>query len=149
MKHTWHRNHCGKCGVTRHVPPGPRREFAANARGEEDRGRTESPYRYRLPDRGADLSARPSCAGKGESRHSRRAGRRAKVLAASRAGGRRLVSREEARRREAHRQQVADARMLAEAVALANASALTQDGGAPAILGASPDAGPSGAPDAS
>lgn len=144
MKHTWHRNACGRCGVTRHAPPGPRRQFALNMRYEEDRSRTESPFRYRLPDGGAELTTRPACASKGTSRTARRNGRRRRVLAASRAGGRRLESKE-----AAHRRQVADARMLAEAVALVNVITRTQDPGAPAILEPSPTVGPDETPIAS
>jgi hypothetical protein len=94
MKHTWHRNRCPKCGVTRHVPPGPRREHPKDAAGKEDRSRTESPFRYHLPDGKGDLDIRPGCAAKGASRTARRNGRARKVLAASRAGGTRLLSRE-------------------------------------------------------
>ena len=72
MKHTWHRNRCPKCGVTRHVPPGPRREFPKDASGKEDRSRTNSPFRYHLPDGKGDLDIRPGCAAKGASRTARR-----------------------------------------------------------------------------
>lgn len=133
MKHTWHRNACGKCGVTRHVPPGPRREFALNMRDEEDRSRTESPFRYRLPDGGAELTTRPACASKGASRTARRNGRRRRVLAASRAGGRRLESKEARARR----------------AVLENAPAPSQGPGAPAILEPSPTVGPDETPIAS
>lgn len=51
-------------------------------------------FRYSLPDGLGTLDKRPAC-GKGtESRHSRKAGRRAKVLARSRAGSPRLLSKE-------------------------------------------------------
>ena len=101
MKHTWHRNRCPKCGVTRHVPPGPRRKYPKDVLGKEDRSRTESPFRYRLPDGQADLDSRPTCAAKGTSRTARRNGRARKVIAASRAGGRRLLTKEAVARLEA------------------------------------------------
>ena len=101
MKHTWHRNRCPKCGVTRHVPPGPRREYPKDVLGKEDRSRTESPFRYHLPDGKGDLDIRPKCAEKGVSRTARRNGRARKVIAASRAGGRRLPTKEAVARLEA------------------------------------------------
>lgn len=119
MKHTWHRNRCPKCGVTRHVPPGPRRESPKDASGKEDRSRTESPFRYHLPDGKGDLDIRPKCAEKGTSRTARRNGRAAKVLSASRAGGTRLLSREAKAKFEAPER----ARAARE-----NASAPGQDG---------------------
>ena len=92
---------CLKCGATRALDP-RRERFPVRSDQTEDRGRENSLFEFRLPDGGASLSARPTCAGKGESRRSRKAGRRARVLAASRAGGPRLVSRE-AKAREAAR----------------------------------------------
>ncbi len=57
-------------------------------------GSHDGPYVYSLPDGLGTLGKRPAC-GKGtESRHSRRAGRRAKVLARSRAGSPRLRTKE-------------------------------------------------------
>lgn len=122
MKHTWHRNHCPKCGVTRYVPPGPRRTFPVDANGKEDRSRTKSPFKYRLPDGQADLDSRPACASKGTSRTARRNGRARKVIAASRTGGRRLLTKEAVARLEAVE------RLERTRAHLENAPALEQDG---------------------
>ena len=124
MKHTWHRNRCPKCGVTRHVPPGPRREFPKDASGKEDRSRTNSPFRYHLPDGKGDLDIRPGCAAKGASRTARRNGRARKVLAASRAGGHRLPTREVQAKLDA---------LERVRAAHADAVALEQDGGVTAL----------------
>ncbi len=79
--HNWVRDHCRRCGATRAWDWDAKR------------------FTYNLGDGLGALSTRPAC-GKGkESRHSRRAGRRAKVLARSRAGSPRLLSREEKLRR--------------------------------------------------
>ena len=81
--HNWKNtvpSRCARCGATRVAA----RPF----------DRPVAPYDYSLPDGLGALDKRPAC-GKGtESRHSRRAGRRAKVLARSRAGSPRLRTKE-------------------------------------------------------
>lgn len=93
--HNWKNtvpSRCARCGATRVAvrPVGARAHFA----GIEEKARTLAPYDYSLPDGLGALGKRPAC-GKGtESRHARKAGRRAKVLARSRAGSPRLRTKE-------------------------------------------------------
>lgn len=86
--HNWKNtvpSRCARCGATRTTAP---------LHGQISPAREPSNFAYSLPDGLGALDKRPTC-GKGtESRHSRRAGRRAKVLARSRAGSPRLRSKE-------------------------------------------------------
>lgn len=87
--HRWsskiHSSSCSRCGVTRTAIP----VFT---------GREEAPTRtlwsYRLPDGYGSLEKRPLCNRASESRRTRKMGRRSKVMARSRAGGHRLISKE-------------------------------------------------------
>jgi hypothetical protein len=97
--HNWNQPgsaRCRRCGATRTLVLGqPKHPLTGHGdQTQENRSKTIPPFDYRLGDGLGTLDRRPAC-GKGtESRHSRRAGRRAKVLARSRAGSPRLKSKE-------------------------------------------------------
>lgn len=103
--HNWNQPgsaRCRRCGATRTLVLGqPRHPLIGHGKEiHENRARGLSPFDYRLPDGLGTLEKRPPCAGRGTSRTARRNGMNRRILAASRAGGARLLSKEEVVRRE-------------------------------------------------